>query len=437
MSIVDVALRERLELKNPVRVGMVGAGFMAKGIVLQIEKYTPGMTIVGICNRSVDKGRVAFREAGVHDDVHEVGTVEEMRKVRETGGRVVTSNISEFCKWESIEVILEVTGTIEYASNVCLEAIKNGKHVVNMNAELDGTIGPILKRKADKAKVVYSNSDGDQPGVLMNLYRFVKAIGIKPVLCGNIKGFHNVYRTPETQAEFARATKQAANMVTSFCDGTKVTFEMAVVANACGMRVAKRGMHGPTLDAHIDEAHKLFKLDEMLEDGGLVDYVVLERPNKPAPGVFVVGYLADETQAHYLRYYKMGDGPLYTFYTPYHLCHLEVPQSCARAVLFSDAVCAPLAGPRVDCITAAKRDLKAGEVLDGIGMFMTYGLAENSSVVRTERLLPMGLSEGCRLVRDIAKDQIIAFADVQVPEGRLCDQLWKEQNDIYFPDVQC
>jgi predicted homoserine dehydrogenase-like protein len=196
-------------------------------------------------------------------------------------------------------------------------------------------------------------------------------------------------------------------------------------------------MHGPPLDAHIDDAYKVFDLSKVIEEpgAGIVDYVVLGRGQKPPGGIFVLGYLDDPAQAHYFKYYKMGEGPIYTFYTPYHLCHFEVALSCARAVLFHDAVCTPLAGPVVDVITRAKRALKAGEVLDGIGGFLTYGIAENSLKTRTSNFLPMGLSEGCVLKRDVEEDYLITFDDVEFPKGRLCDELWKEQDATFFPGV--
>jgi predicted homoserine dehydrogenase-like protein len=124
----------------------------------------------------------------------------------------------------------------------------------------------------------------------------------------------------------------------------------------------------------------------------------------------------------------MGDGPLYSFYTPYHLCHVEVPLSAARVALFRDAVIAPQGAPVVDVITLAKTDLKAGQTLDGIGWYMTYGQCENADVVRAQNLLPMGLAEGCVLKRDVSRDHPLTYDDVILPEGRLCDRLRDEQN---------
>jgi predicted homoserine dehydrogenase-like protein len=310
-----------------------------------------------------------------------------------------------------------------------MEAIAHGKHVIMMNAELDATVGPILKVYADKAGVILTACDGDQPGVEMNLYRFVKSIGLTPLLCGNIKGLQDPYRNPTTQEGFARRWGQKAHMVTSFADGTKISFEQAIVANATGMKVAQRGMLGYNFSGHVDEMTKMYDVDQLKQLGGIVDYVV---GAKPSPGVFVFATHEDPKQRHYLDLYKLGEGPLYSFYTPYHLCHFEVPLSVARAVLFQDPVLSPLAGPVVDVITTAKINLKAGETLDGIGYYMTYGQCENSAMVQQQKLLPIGLAEGCRLKRDIPQDQVITYDDVELPESRLCDQLRAEQN-AYFP----
>jgi predicted homoserine dehydrogenase-like protein len=188
----------------------------------------------------------AYTEAGV-TTIEPVETVAQLESCIAGGRYAVTEDALLLAVADGIDVIIEVTGTVEFASHVVLNAIEYGKHVILMNAELDGTIGPILKTYADKAGVVYTNADGDQPGVIMNLYRFVKGIGVKPVLCGNIKGLHDPYRNPTTQADFAHKWGQNPSMVTSFADGSKISFEQAIVANATQMRVARRGMFGPTV----------------------------------------------------------------------------------------------------------------------------------------------------------------------------------------------
>jgi len=265
----------------------------------------------------------------------------------------------------------------------------------------------------------------------MNLFRWVKGLGIRPVLCGNIKGLHDPYRNPTTQEGFARKWGMKAPMVTSFADGTKISFENAIVANATGMQVARRGMHGPIVEpgTPIQQAVNWYPLDELLPGPGVVDYCVGAMPN---PGVFVLGTTSDTTETHYLSLYKMGPGPLYCFYWPYHLCHFEVPFTVARAAAFGDATIAPLDAPRVDVIAAAKRNLEAGEILDGLGHYMTYGLCENAQTVHTEGLLPIGLAEGCRLKRNIERDQVLRYGDVELPLGRLCDKLRREQDMHFF-----
>jgi len=297
-----------------------------------------------------------------------------------------------------------------------------------MNAELDGTIGPLLKRKADAAGVIYSVTDGDQPGVQMNLVRFVRSIGLTPLICGNIKGLQDPYRTPETQRDFAEKWGQDPHMVTSFADGTKISFEQAIVANATGMGVEKRGMVGREFQGHVDELTSFYDAEALRQTGGVVDYVV---GSKPGPGVFVFGFHDDPKQRHYLNLYKLGEGPLYSFYTPYHLCHFEVPLSIARAVLFDDTVLASPDGIRVEVVATAKTDLKVGQVLDGFGGFLTYGEAENAPTAAVEGLLPMGVSEGCVMARNVPKDATLTYADVILPQDRLIDQLRAEQAAMF------
>lgn len=429
MILVDTALQTRHAEGRPIRVGMVGAGFMARGVARQILQSVPGMTLSAIANRTVERARHAFLDAGAGAPL-EVGTLSALNAALREGRPAVTDDPTLLCRADGIDAILEVTGAVEFSAAVALEAIAHEKHLVLMNAELDGTVGPLLKAKADAAGVVYTNVDGDQPGVIMNLYRFVRGIGVTPVLCGNIKGLQDAYRTPTTQEGFAREWGQNPWMVTSFADGTKISFEQALVANATGMRVAQRGMHGPTVPAGtpIEEAADWYPLDDLLEGPGIVDYVV---GASPSPGVFVLGTHDDPTQQHYLNLYKLGEGPLYVFYEPYHLCHFEVPTTIARAVDFGDATIAPRGAPRVDVVATAKTDLEAGTVLDALGGYSTYGEAENSDVTRRERLLPIGLAEDCRLVRPVGKDQTLTLDDVDVPEGRLIDALWNEQNEYF------
>ena len=423
MLIIDTALKRREAANDPVKVALIGAGFMGRGFVNQVVNSTPGMRLVAICNRTQANAERAYQEAGVKDYAA-VTTAAELDRLVRSGGHAITDDYRVICEAREVDVIVEATGAVEYGAHVVLHAIQHKKHMVLLNAEVDATVGPILAVKADEAGVVLTGCDGDQPGVEMNLVRFVEGLGLKPLVCGNIKGLQDPYRNPTTQKGFAERWGQDPAMVTSFADGTKISFEQALVANATGMTVHKRGMLGRAFDGHVNELTSMYDVEELERMGGAVDYVI---GTKPAPGVYVLATQKDPKQQHFLNYYKMGEGPLYSFYTPYHLCHFEVPTTCARAVLFGDAAIRPLGAPMVEVVTTAKADLKAGQILDGLGGYCTYGQAERADVTAGEKLLPMGVAMGCVMKRDVPKDQVLTYDDVELPPGRLIDQLRAEQ----------
>lgn len=429
MIIIDTALAEREAQGNPIRVGLIGAGFMGRGIVNQLVNYTQGMRVAAIANRTLENAIEAYRLAGV-DSVKEASSLGRLDEAIAAGDYVVTGDAELLCQSDNIDVLVESTGHVEFGAEITLKAIEHGKHLVTMNAELDGTVGPILKHYADKAGVIFTGCDGDQPAVQMNLYRFVKSIGLTPLLCGNIKGLQDRYRNPTTQESFAKQWGQTPAMVTSFADGTKISFEQAIVANATGMKVAKQGMLGYESNGHVDDMIDHYDIDQLRELGGIVDYVV---GPKPSPGVFIYASNdGDKAQAHYLNYGKLGEGPLYSFYVPYHLTIFEVAMSAARVALFEDQVISPIAGPVVDVIAAAKIDLKAGQLIDGLGHYMTYGMCENAETVATKNMLPIGIAEGCKLKRDILKDQVLTLDDVELPANSQAVRLRQAQSE-HFP----
>jgi predicted homoserine dehydrogenase-like protein len=422
--ILDKALERRAEAGNPVRMVIVGAGYMARGIAAHAT-LMPGIELVAISNRTIGKATQVFAELGC-GDARRVETPDDLDDAVARGVPAVADSPEPLCRAESVDVLVEVTGEVEFAAHSVLDAIAHGKHVVLVNAELDSTVGPILKAKADQANVILTNTDGDEPGVAMNLLRYVKTIGLQPVLAGNIKGFLDQHRNPDTQRAFADSVGQGPKRIASYADGTKLSMEATLVANAAGFGVARRGMIGYTC-AHVTDLLELYD-GSVPPDEGIVDYVL---GAEPGSGAFVVGYSANPIAREYLRYFKMGNGPLYLFYAPWHIPQAEAPLTAARAVLFRDAAIAAMDGPRCEVITMAKRDLRAGEVLDGIGGFTCYGTIDNVDVSRRERLLPMGLSEGCVLVADVPVDQPITYDDVRVPNGRLVDRLRIEQGALF------
>lgn len=423
MWIVDTALKARADQNRPIRVGIVGAGFMCQGLTNQIVNSTPGMRVVAISNRRPERAVAVFKYAGREDIV----VTESQFKFDNAAARsrpIATRDPMLLARSPHIDVLVDVTGSVEYGAHVVLEAFKHGKDVVLMNAELDATIGPILQTYADRHGVILTGCEGDEPGVQMNLYRWVKGLGLTPRLMGNVKGLQDPYRNPTTQQGFAERWGQNAAMVTSFADGSKISFEQSIVANATGFKVRSRGMsRGLQYTGDVLKIGELYDVEELRKLGGAIDYVV----GTPLTKVYCLAEHPDPKQQHYLSLYKMGPGPLYSFFIPYHLVHFEAPNAIARAVLFRDPTTRPLGGPVVEVCAVAKRDLKAGEVLDDYGMYMTYGEAVNADEMSAGRYLPEGLVQGCRLKRGIAKDAVITYDDAVLPAGRLADRLRAEQ----------
>ncbi|MFO1217460.1 MAG: NAD(P)-dependent oxidoreductase [Burkholderiaceae bacterium] len=414
-------LRLREQAGRPICVGVVGAGATGRAIALQLGTPVPGIRLAGIANRSAENAERAFREAGIRE-WKAVESPTDVEACARRGMPVLTPDAQLLTRSAGIDIIVEVTGSVSYAASVVLDAIAHRKPVVMVNAELDSLIGPLLKAKADEAGVVLTHTDGDEPGVAMTLVRYVQSVGLKAVAAGNIKGMVDHYRTPATQEGFAKQHDQDVRKVTSFADATKLSMETTVLANATGFGVARRGMVGPAC-GYVRELAGLLPAQAML-DGGIVDYSVGAAPHT---GGFVVVHEENAHKRTQLAYYKLGDGPFYVFYTPYHLPHIQLPSTIARAVLHRDATVAAMGGPRCEVVAVAKRDLNAGETLDGVGGFCAYGLIDNRMAARAMNALPIAMSDDCVLLRDVAKDHAISFDDVQLPAPRLVDELWREQ----------
>jgi predicted homoserine dehydrogenase-like protein len=424
---VDVALQQREVNGAPIRVGMVGAGATARAIALQLGTPVPGIRLMGIANRTPQHGERAFREAGI-TQWSRAASAREAEAAINRGLPVLTDDPSVLAACDAIDILVEVTGTVEPATRVVLEAFEHGKHVVLVNAELDSLIGPILKAKADQAGVVLTHTDGDEPGVAMTLLRYLRTLGLRPVAAGNVKGMVDYYRNPDTQRAFAEKNDQDVRKVTSFADSTKLSMEATVLSNATGFHVGRRGMYGPACE-DVREMTNLLPSDQLLATG-LVDYAL---GAAPYTGAFVLIHEDSPLKKVQLTYYKLGSGPFYAFYTPFHLPHIQIASTIGRAVIHRDATVAPLAGPVCEVVAVAKRNLKTGERLDGVGGFCAYGLIDNTHAARAVAGLPISLSEDCILRRDIPKDAVISFEDVKLPAGRLADQLWHEQSARWPP----
>lgn len=423
MIIVDNLLKARAEQGKPIRVAILGAGFMAQGLTNQITNSTPGMRMVAIYGRTPEKAINVLKYSGLETPT-EATTQSQLDEAIRTGMPVFTQDGFLLAHSSEIDLIVDTTGSVEFGARVVLEAFRYHKDVVLMNAELDATIGPILQTYADKYGVILSACEGDEPGLEMNLFRWVKGLGLIPRVMGNIKGLQDPYRNPTTQKGFAEKWGQNPAMVTSFADGSKISFEQTIVANATGFVVQTRGMsRGLEYKDDVMNIGKLYDIERLRVVDGVIDYVV----GTPLTKVYCLAEHTDPKQQHYLNLYKMGDGPLYSFFLPYHLVHFEVPNSIARVALLRDSVAKPLGGPVVEVCAVAKRNLKAGETLDDYGMYMTYGEAVNVDEMSEKRYLPEGLVEGCKLKRDISKDVVLTYDDVDLPANRLADQLRGQQ----------
>lgn len=418
---IDTALQEREKSGKPIRVGVIGAGAAGRAFALQLATPPPGVRLAAIVNRTPERGERSFREAGVNE-WRRANSARDAEAAINHGIPVLTDDPSVVTHCDAIDVIIEATGTIAYATGVVLAAFDHGKDVVLVNAELDCVLGPILKARADRAGLVITHTDGEEPGVAMTLLRYLRTAGLRTVAAGNLKGMVDHYRTPETQRNFALKYDQDPSKVTSFADAAKLSMETTLLANATGFQAGRRGMYGPPCE-HVREMARLLPADQML-DTGLVDYALGAAPHT---GAFVIVYEENPLKQAQMGYVKMGDGPFYVFYTPYHLPHIQVVSTIGRAVVYRDPTVAPIAGPVCEVITMAKRDLKAGERLDGVGGFCAYGLIENTAAARAIDALPLSLSENCVLRRDVKKDAVVSFADVEQPKRGVVDELWNEQ----------
>ena len=406
--------------KNSICIGVVGAGETDTGqkgstLIEQIERVL-GISTLIVVDSSINEAVSAFKKSGIPERKIEITeSLWQASKAIAEGRRVATQNSDIVSKLSNLQVVLMATKDSEKATKVAFKSIMEKKHVVMLNTLTDVTVGSVLKLMADNAGIVYTYSAGDEPGVILDLCNFAQILGFKIVAAG--KGKNNPLNrsvTPDDLREASRKSGASPQALASFVDGTKTMLEMTALANATGFVPDKRGMHGPK--ASVDDLLNIFRLkkeDGILSREGVVDYAV----GNVAPGVFAIVKTKQETLIKDLKYLKMGDGPHYLLYKPYHLGNSEAPLSIARAVFDGEPSIAPLGAPVAETVAAAKRDLIAGEEIDDIGGYTVYGIIERAEIVRAENLLPLGLAKGAKLLRDIKKDQLISCDKVKLDES--------------------
>jgi predicted homoserine dehydrogenase-like protein len=405
-------LEELKSLPRPIRVGLTGMGAMGRGLFYQMS-ITPGFECAAVADERVERAADCARWLGKPFRV--VETLDAANDAVRAGLVAVSADGSIPARVESVDAFIESTSAVLPGLRYSEAAIESGKHLVLMNSEVDLVFGPALLERARRKGVVYTSCDGDQHCVLKRLADDVRLWGFEPVMAGNIKGFLDRTANPESIVPEADKRRLDHRMAAAYTDGTKLAVEMALVANGLGYAVRETGMRGPRAE-HVKDVFRLFDFEALWRDRQpFVEYIL---GAEPGGGVFMVGFSENEYQRFMMSYYKMGDGPFYLFYRPYHLCHVEALACVADAVLRGRSLLEPAAGFRAGVTAYAKRGLRKGRRLDGPGGFDCYGMIEAWSDADPDPGLPVLLSEDVELVRDVPRHGRIALADVRIGPGR-------------------
>ena len=430
---MDKKLAKREEEGKIIRAGIVGAGQMGRGMVTQMALMKGIMPAI-VSDIKFENVINAFHYAGISDENIAVAkTLEEANRYMEQGKYVATENSDLISQANLVEVAIDVTGVPEVGVKIAIDAMNNKKHVVMMDVETDVVIGSYLKKLGDKNGVIYTGSAGDEPGAVMELYSFARAMGMEVVVMGKGKNNKLDYDcNPDTVLEEATRRKMSPRMLTSFKDGTKTMVEMTAMSNATGFIPDVIGGHGPSASPK-DRCADLNEIFKLKKDGGILEkHHVVEYVNGIAPGVFVTVTTQNEEIAYQMGYHSMGPGPLWTLYRPYHLCNLETPLTVAKIVIDGEPTIIPLDGPVSECIAVAKRDLKAGETIDGIGGYTTYGSIATAQETYEKGYVVYALvNKNTRMKCDVKKGTLLTLDMVDLDTSTQLYQVRKEQDKMY------
>jgi len=426
---MDRKLQQHAESGKLIRTGVVGAGQMGRGLITQLVRMQ-GLTPAVVSSRNVENAVTALCDAGVdRTDILIANTLSQVNEAMERGKFVATSDLDALTRANLLDCVIDATGIPDVGARVAHDALTHKKHVVMLNVETDVVIGPYLKQLAEREGVIYTGSAGDEPGAVMELYTFAKAIGLDVKVIGKGKNNKLDYScTPESVQEEAIRRKMSPKMLCSFKDGTKTMVELTAMSNATGMIPDAIGAHGIVSD--VMGLNEKFKLKA--EGGILNKYGVVEFVNGIAPGVFATVTTDSEEVAYQMDYLLMGPGPLWTLYRPYHLGSLETPLSAAKAVIDHEATIVPIDGLVSECITVAKRDLIAGEIIDGHGGYTTYASIAPIEISDQNRYVPYGLvTDTAKMKRSVKKGVLLTLDDVELDQSTLIYKLRKEQDALY------
>ena len=419
-------LQRQAESTGDSPIAIVGAGYVATGVVHAIAQ-SPGMQPSLVVNRNTTRAIAALTQLGVSEnDIVVSDSKDELIAAVRSGTPAVTTHASVLAELP-IDVVVEATGALDYGTETILGMLDAGKHVVSFNAECDALLGWLFHQRARTNGVVYTIADGDQPGVLFRLQQQIEGMGFEVTASLNCKRHLDVHQNPETGAGYAARDTTSSHMTTAFGDGTKMQVEQAVVANATGLLPDVRGMHG--IESTVATA--AIDISAALSAPGRVDFTF--------GGDFGagVGILARHTRADLhekaMRFYKMGDGPDYFFFRPYHLVHLEIPLTIAELLLDNEPL-ATVDEPHVaEVVAMAKKDLQIGEKLDCIGGFSAYGHIDTAA--GAEGILPVGLVEYATMTGTVPQDEAIPLSAVSLDTSPTVVREWMAMHDVALTDV--
>ncbi len=408
-------LAARAETGRPVRIGLVGAGEMGTDIVSRVA-HMQGIVIGAISELNPQAaGRSVTIAYGDPDRAVATDTIDALNAAIESGRIATTQKVETLLESGLIDVVIDATGIPSVGAEIGLAAMERGKHLVMMNVEADVTIGAYLRSEAERLGVIYSLGAGDEPSSCMELIEFVSAMGHRIISAG--KGKNNPLNfdaTPDTYTEEAVRRHMNPRMLVEFVDGSKTMVEMAAIANATGLIPDCPGMHGPACSR--DELSKVLIPASaggvLSSDAGRVDYTI---GKGVAPGVFVVAEMDHPRIRERMEDLKMGEGPYFTFFRPYHLTSLEVPLTCARVVLYGKADMVPMPRPVAEVCAVAKKDMGVGETLDQIGEYCYRAWIMTAPEARDAGAIPCGLLTGAKVTAPIRKGDLITRANAAVP----------------------
>ena len=399
---MDQKLIKRQEEGKIIKTGIVGAGQMGRGMVTQMVLMN-GITPAIVSDIKVENAVHAFKYAGVSDeDIVIAKTLADANAAMEAGKYVACEDANFVSQANLVECAIDATGVPDVGAKVATDAMKNKKHVVMLNVETDVVIGPYLKKLAQKEGVIYTGSAGDEPGAVMELYSFAKAMGMNVEVMGKGKNNKIDYEcNPDTVLEEATRRVMSPKMLCAFKDGTKTMVEMTAMSNYTGLIPDVIGGHGPKTAPGTEGVKELNDIFKLKEDGGIL--------NKHGVVEYVNGI---------------------------HLCNLETPLTVAKAVIDGEVTCVPIDGLVSECITRAKIDLKAGQTIDGIGGYTTHGSIATAEESNAKGYVPFGLvTNKAVMKRDVKKGQLLTYDDIELDKSTLIYKLRKEQDAMYGRNV--